>query len=203
MDLNQLIALYHGMDTAHLTIDELDHELRTRSMNDAASRSRKEQALRVRLKEEKSMLNVEFRFVSVSVDEELAVCDDKLSWIERHLETSRSQRAPAQVYKTRLVHFLFRLMRIKGRVSDERKLTNIATLARVCMELLNTYYSLTSHLPVVRAAELALVNESLTKLLRDEVVIEEGQIEKENEKGTGDGNKVQHNAILDFIGIRE
>uniref|UniRef100_A0A8D8CP24 (northern house mosquito) hypothetical protein n=2 Tax=Culex pipiens TaxID=7175 RepID=A0A8D8CP24_CULPI len=49
MDLNQLIALYHGMDTAHLTIDELDHELRTRSMNDEASRSQKEQALHGRL----------------------------------------------------------------------------------------------------------------------------------------------------------
>ncbi|EDS38918.1 conserved hypothetical protein [Culex quinquefasciatus] len=86
MDLNQLTALYHGMDTAHLTIDELDHELRTRSMSDAASRSRKEQALRVRLKEEKN-----------------------------------------------------------------------------------------------------------------EVVIEEGQIEKENEKGTGDGNKVQHNATKEKL----
>ncbi|EDS42857.1 conserved hypothetical protein [Culex quinquefasciatus] len=103
MDLNQLIALYHGMDTAHLPIDELDHELRTRSMSDAASRSQKEQALRVRLKEEK----------------------------------------------------------------------------------------------IVRAAELALVNENLTKLLREEVVSEEGQIE--NEKGTGDGNKVQHNATKERL----
>uniref|UniRef100_A0A8D8D7T4 (northern house mosquito) hypothetical protein n=2 Tax=Culex pipiens TaxID=7175 RepID=A0A8D8D7T4_CULPI len=199
MDLNQLITLYHGMDTAHLTIDELDHELRTRSMNDEASRSQKEQALHGRLKEGKSMLNVEFRFVSVSVDEELAVCDDKLSWIKRHLESSRSQRAPAQVYKTRLVHFLFRLIRLKERVTDEKKLTSIATLARVCMELLNTYYSLTSHLPVVRAAELALVNESLTKLLREEVVGEEGQIDKEDEKGTGDGNKVQQNATKERL----
>lgn len=173
-----LRAQYSTLNTAHLTVDELEHELVIRRMDKLAPRASLERALRSRLKEEDSQSNVTYDFAKVNVVEELETCDDKLNSIKAFLENRRSKKAPDQVFKSRLFHILFRMERLKDRELSEECMNSLAVIAGECLRLLNTYFSATSHLPEIRAAELAIVNESLNRM-RGELVEGNQQLEEE------------------------
>lgn len=169
MEMLHITAQYHAMNPGHLTIDELEHELKIRGSTTDASRSASERTLRCRLKEEKDKSDVAFQFVSESVVEELEVCDGKLNGIKNHLEKRRSKRAPDQLFKTRLIHILFRMHRLRANTKKEDEINSLAVIAGECVKLLSVYFSANSHLPEVREAELAIINESLHQLRNEEV----------------------------------
>lgn len=75
MEMSVLRAQYSTLNTAHLTVDELEHELIIRRMDKLAPRASLERALRSRLKEEDSQSNVEYDFAKVNVIEELETDD--------------------------------------------------------------------------------------------------------------------------------
>lgn len=102
MEMSLLLVQYHSMNTALLAVDELEHELKIRGIDQIAPRSSLERSLRSSLKKEEEQSNVQFEFANVDVDEELETCDDKLNSIKSYLEKRRSKKAPDQCFKTRL-----------------------------------------------------------------------------------------------------
>lgn len=214
---------YYCMNTSHLTVDEFIHELAIRKLTREGSRSQLEKLLYSHLKEERKQSEVVYEFVSKSVDEELAVCEDKLDCIKKHLETSRAAKAPGQVYKTRLIHMLFRMERLRPHIVERNDMERLATVAVEIVKLLNVYYSITSNLPEVRAAEWELINQSISKAKlqlegkedgietdKDDVVEIEGNenpgendqqggkiVLRENETGTVVGNDEAKQKLVD------
>lgn len=91
--MSLLSAQYHALNPSHLTIDELEYELRIRGISTETSRSASERSLRSCLKEEKEKSDVTFTFIGESVVGELEVCDDKLNGIKVHLEKQRSKNS--------------------------------------------------------------------------------------------------------------
>lgn len=189
--MSSLIAWYYAMNQSHLTIDELEYEMKIREIPLEASRSAAERTLRSYLKEEKGKSDVRLKFVSESVVNELEVCNDKLNGIKNHLEKRPSKKAPDQLFKTRLVHILFRMQRLKDYAEKEDELNSLALIAGECVKLLNVYYSATSHLPEVRDVELAIINESLSQLRQEHQtgVVDQGDGNangSSDERSTGD-----------------
>ncbi|XP_053686403.1 uncharacterized protein LOC128735946 [Sabethes cyaneus] len=181
MEISILLAQYQAMNVTHLMVDELEYELRIRGLNVVASRTQLERVLRNRLKEEKEQLDVVYKFVAESVESELKICYEILNEIRGELEKKRVSKAPEQKFKTRLIHVFFRMERLKPHIRDEDDLNNLAVKAGNCLRLLSVYFSVTSHLPAVRAAELALINESLNQM-RSGTVSEAERREEEREE---------------------
>lgn len=144
MEMSHVLSKYHAMNPGHLTIDELEHELKIRGAPLEASRSASERTLRCLLKEEKNKPQLEFPFVSESVVEELEVCDDKLNGIKNHLMKRGSKRAPEQLYKTRLIHILLRMHRLKTVAKEEEDLNSLAVIAGN----VSNFLACTSQLPL-------------------------------------------------------
>ena len=166
MDMAHLLSQYRGMNTGHLTVDELEHELKIRGIPFESSRSAAERALRNRLKEENELQNVVYDFACESVLNELDECELKVSEIQSHLENRKSKKAPEQSFKTRILHCIFRLERLRAHTTNEDELNSIAETAGACLKMLHTFFSISSHLPEVREAEFALINQSLAELKR-------------------------------------
>lgn len=183
MDMVHLLSLYRGMNTGHLTVDELEHELKIRDIPFDSSRSGAERALRNRLKEERELKHVEYELMNGSVLDELETCELKVSEIKSHLENRKSKQAPEQSFKTRILHCVFRLERLRTYTTKDDELNSLAETARACMKLLNTFFSISSHLPEVREAELALINQSLTEIMKKQ------DTEKGNGKGAEEDNE--------------
>ncbi|XP_058840771.1 uncharacterized protein LOC131696235 [Topomyia yanbarensis] len=166
MEMSHLMSRYHGMNTAHLSVDELEHELKIRQLAHDAPRSQLERVLRNRLKEEKNLSHVAVDFDCESVVNELIECDEKLNNIKACLEGRKAKKAPEQIYKTKLLHVLFRMERLKPNAVEEEDLNSLAMIAGDCVRLLNVYFSVTSHLPEVREAERTIINESINQMRR-------------------------------------
>ncbi|XP_039437172.1 uncharacterized protein LOC120418762 [Culex pipiens pallens] len=185
MEVKHMLSQYYGMNASHLTIDEFSHELHIRKLPLDGARSQLEKVLYNHLKQERKQLNVSYEFVSDSVDEELGVCEDKLDFIKNHLETSRAAKAPGQVYKTRLIHMLFRMERLRKHITENADLDRLAVVAVEIVRLLSVYYSIVSPIPEVRAAEWELINQSITVAKKQ---LEENTPGDENGSG-GDGTE--------------
>lgn len=209
MEQQHLFTKYYAMNTAHLTNDELDHELQIRGvemMNE--SRSKQERKLRGFLKSEKEKPNVSFRKCWTSLKGEWKCCEEKLGIIKSQLESKARREAPNQAFKTRLIHIFFRMERLQAHAKEEVDLNQVALIAGECMKLLSTFFSITSPLPEVREAETALANASL-RALRDERISEEevdvdsGEEEEEDEivvDGLAIRNTEQQENVVDRSG---
>ncbi|XP_055527265.1 uncharacterized protein LOC129719874 [Wyeomyia smithii] len=200
--MNHLLSQYRAMNTAHLTMDEMNYELKIRKLARDASRSQLERTLRNHLKEEKNQSNIAFEFVGESVVDGLMKCNETVNSIKTGLESRRSKTAPDKGFKIRLLHVLFRLERLKMYAEEEEDLNSLAIVAGDCVKLLNVYFSITSHLSEVREAEIAIINESINQALqtdenentsresvRQEVVEEHNEeIKNENSRENGEEN---------------
>ncbi|XP_062699068.1 uncharacterized protein LOC134284289 [Aedes albopictus] len=190
MEMTVLRAQYNALNTAHLTVDELEHELMIRKMDKIAPRASLKRALRNRLKEEDGQSNISYDFSKIDIVEELETCDDKLNSIKAFLENRRSKKAPDQCFKNRLIHILFRMERLRNRELNDESLNGLAVVAGECLRLLSTFFSAASHLPEVRAAELAIVNESLSRL-REGL----GQTNEEREEDRAENVNVEEEEV--------
>lgn len=148
---------YFGMNVAHLLDGELSHELQIRRIEEHGDpRSVLERKCRAELKREGSGKHSEIDYEpsGKTVIEELEKCDTQVQEIKQALDTRVYKKAPDQKHKSRLLHYLFRLLRAKAQTTDESELNSISELAGECVRLLNTFYSIASPYPEIRRAEI-------------------------------------------------
>lgn len=165
--MDHFISQYFGMNVAHLHDEELSHELQIRRIEEhGEARSVLERKCRAELKREGSgkCSEIEYEKTWETIVEELEVCDKQVQEIKQVLDARLHRKAPDQHHKSRLLHYLFRLLRAKAHTTDESELNSISELAGECVRLLNTFYSIASPYPEIRRAEIDIVNDSLRKV---------------------------------------
>lgn len=203
MELAHLQAQYHSLNPAHLADDELSHELLVRNVDmRGESRSKQERTLRTLLKAEReNKEDIDYNYDGIDLIEELKWCDEKLQAVKSVLEGRKVQKAPDQKFKTKLLHILFRIKRMKSFAEAEEDLNCIAVIAGECIRLLSKFYSILSPLVEVREAELKILNESLRQI-REETeqrnvanpVDRQVAIEETNENRNENRENSEHNA---------
>lgn len=165
--MDHFISQYFGMNVAHLLDDELTHELVIRGLDaDSESRSVQERKCRAGLKDEASDENPTKEYVQgwESIIDELELCDKSVQEIKHQLEIRAYKKAPDQKHKSRLLHYLFRVLRAKVHTKKVPELNTISEIAGQCVRLLNTFFSIASPYPEVRSAEINIANDSLLRM---------------------------------------
>lgn len=188
---------YFSMNVAHLHDEELAHELAIRRIDTHNEpRSVLERKCRADLKREASQKSseIEYEITWTTIIEELERCDKQVQEIKQILESRTYKKAPDQLNKSRLLHYLFRLLRVKAHTREESELNSISEMAGECVRLLNTFYSIASPYPEIRRAEMGRVNDMVNRL-RDEFSEDNGakptnsgklpnpEVQKDNEDG--------------------
>lgn len=165
--MDHFISQYFGMNIAHLSDDELAHELVVRGIDiHGESRSVLERKCRAALKKGSAEETPEKEYERVweSLIDEIETCDKNVQVIKQDLKSRAYRKAPEQKFKSRLLHYLFRMLRSKAHTTVTSELNSIGEIAGQCVRLLNTFYCLASPYPEVRNAEMSIANDSLLRL---------------------------------------
>ncbi|XP_062712466.1 uncharacterized protein LOC134289848 [Aedes albopictus] len=136
------VMIYQSMNVAHLLDDEVEHELviRREKFSSGDSRDVKRRKLRgvMKLQRDKNDFTI-CLLKDEQIEAEFQEIDEKLAKIREALENRLVKKVDMPPLKTRLVHLLFRLRRLKeGKKFDTQGLENAA------VQMLNNYFSFLS-----------------------------------------------------------
>ncbi|XP_053698916.1 probable replication factor C subunit 1 [Sabethes cyaneus] len=138
---------YRSMNVEYLLADEIEHELLIRQVafKTGESIDAKKRKLRNKLRElrETNIVTLAYFENPAECEDELNRVDEKLAKIRDQLENRKPKKAELPVLKTRLIHLLFRLDRLK-------KNFDTAGLESIAMKMLNDQFSLLSVDPDAR-----------------------------------------------------
>lgn len=179
------LMIYQSMNVMHLLDDEVEHELviRREKFSSGDSRDVKRRKLRriMKLQRDKN----EFTFSPLK-EEQLEVefheIDEKLAKIREALENKLVKKVDMPPLKTRLVHLLFRLNRLKDGMNFDTQ-----GLEKVAVQLLNNYFSFLSTDPDAVLETQERFQEDLSRLsVQNEKEGDEGEDEKTESSSTDD-----------------
>lgn len=143
----EFMLQYRSMNVEHLLADEIEHELLIRQVAFKSSESvdAKKRKLRNKLKEQRetNVFAVVYLKKTDECKDELNRVDEKLAKIRDHLENRTPKKIELPAIKTRLIHLLFRLDRLKLNFDTQG-------LELEAMKLLDNHFTLLSVDPDTR-----------------------------------------------------
>lgn len=160
--------LYKSLQIHHLEEDEIDYELLIRAIQteDNEARSTKLRKLKHFLKNEKvAFEGVDITRSKLSVDAEIKLIDNQVDQIRQFLQKTLKYSGVIDALKSRLAHYLFRLVRLDA-IPDLGRADNvdIATLIGLIRRLINDYFSMFSPFPEIQKKVVEELNRSFSSI---------------------------------------